>query len=620
MVQGHVVDFEGTVTSVVVTVDGGPSRLASRLAVPVSEGVSRWSWGLTFDDHELPAGDLRFVASVIDSSGLIEVLPAVTLAAASRPSPGMLRGALELPVDDRVAAGEAVMVAGWVADAGEVDRIEVVVDGDRQLARMFCIAPPPMAASAGLRRPIGFDHLVAFDDLPRDTHHSVAVEAVGRSGRTPLGDRRLVMVPGLSVSTDPDQLWLAALSGRVSMAASRLIPGDGLNLLVMTEDLGAGDPQQWLFHLLSHVLADWDVSCTILATADGVLRGPIEEAGARVHLIGPLPRSAARYESALREIVDRMVDDGTNMVLVNGASTFIGVDAAERCHLPSVYVHHGRRLGSSWSEVPDGGALDAHVTARWKSAMDAASAFGVMTGTGPPATDRSDVDRVIRTGVGVPSDLQRAVTVNEREALRRRHGYLPHHRVLVSPGPVSPDGGQTAIVLAFARIADVNPGANLLLLGRSDGGYTAAVEAMVQSLGLAGRVRLVEDTAEVGVWWTLADGLVSATDADTMSRSIAEAVVHRVPVLTVGTGATPSWIRDAETGWVVAVDDIGALAEGMQRLLGADLGSQERMVQQALDHLAVEVEGGGYPETYRRLLRGLVKEPGASPRWLVDGA
>jgi glycosyltransferase involved in cell wall biosynthesis len=55
---------------------------------------------------------------------------------------------------------------------------------------------------------------------------------------------------------------------------------------------------------------------------------------------------------------------------------------------------------------------------------------------------------------------------------------------------------------------------------------------------------------------------------------IAEAMAVGVPVVATRTGGVPSLVADGETGWLVHVGDVAALADRLVRILGDDASTQ----------------------------------------------
>ena len=592
----------------------------------------------------IAAGEVSLGAFVVGHSGLAEALdghqftilddePSETEPTESgggargrAPDSLSISGWIDHPVDGQVERGGLVEVTGWVLPARAVDRVEVTIDdGDPEPARPFCVPRYDLVEHFDDPTAVlgGFSHLVDVGHLDTGRHCAVHVEAVGPGGRVVLGDREVEIGPVAREPDFEDRSWSAALASRADLAAMACVPSDGVNLVVVTHDLGRGGAQLWLHEILRVFLQDDQVQCTVIAPADGSLRAELESLGARVHLMGEFPWTAGAYESKIRELVQLVSSDGCNIALANTTAALIGVDLATRCGIPSVWaIHDHLTTNEFWSGACGRDTVDAHVRERGQSALRDASAVCFVSDATrrlyapSPASPPDDRFVVVDYGVSL-AEVEHRRTTLDRAALRAAHGFEPGDQVLLCTATVEPRKAQSNLVLAFARLAERHPEAQLVLVGATDAPYARATVRLADSLGLGRRVRMVPLTDDVGPWYVMADGFVLASDVESLPRSIIEAMAYDVPVVATDAGGVREIVRNGETGILCATRDVGALTAAIDQLLSLERGARTAMADRAASLVRSQRDMGGYTHAFADLLRGLAKEPGARPGLLL---
>jgi glycosyltransferase involved in cell wall biosynthesis len=144
------------------------------------------------------------------------------------------------------------------------------------------------------------------------------------------------------------------------------------------------------------------------------------------------------------------------------------------------------------------------------------------------------------------------------------------------PGRVLYVGGITRgkrlldLVEALAQVRPRAPGVQLRVAGPAgDGEYAARVGARIRELGLGSSVellgglpveRLVEEYRRASLF-------VLPSGQETSPMVIGEAMAVGVPVVATRTGGIPYLVQDGETGWLVDVGDVAALADRVAQVL-----------------------------------------------------
>jgi glycosyltransferase involved in cell wall biosynthesis len=217
-------------------------------------------------------------------------------------------------------------------------------------------------------------------------------------------------------------------------------------------------------------------------------------------------------------------------------------------------------------------------------------------------------------------------TAGIRDSFAESYGDRPRVRVVpngcdppAGPFPGLPDGepevlyagqlypwkGVDVLVEAFARV----PRGRLVILGGIEGERdTARVRALVDRLGLAGRVDMPGLVPQARVADALARATVVAvpflrtamTERHTSPLKAFEAMAAGRAIVASDLPSTREVLRHGQTAWLVAPGDPDALAEGLRRLL------EDRALALALARAAFEAAPAyGWPARARALVEVL---------------
>lgn len=123
---------------------------------------------------------------------------------------------------------------------------------------------------------------------------------------------------------------------------------------------------------------------------------------------------------------------------------------------------------------------------------------------------------------------------------------------------------------AISALARIPMPAHLLVLG--EGREHQALQALAQTLGVAGRVHFLGFIPHPLSWVSACDAVVLASESEGMPRVLLEAMLLGKPIIASDVPGSRDVVAQGETGWLYPYRDVERLAE----YLGATLGASDR--------------------------------------------
>ncbi len=491
------------------------------------------------------------------------------------------RGAPEVPTGrlDHPTPGtefeDAVVLSGWVAFAGgPTARVEAWLDevplGRARLGlRRDDVAAVSAAPDAGVA---GFELRAGRDVLgEQGGGTTLRVVATSLAGERHEFEPVPVVLPAATLSAP------APVPTAPSRAVSTPGGGRGRRVLAFSNVLYHGGASLYLFDLLREAHRQGRIEPTVISAADGALREELEALGIEVHVSSPPSlESLVPYLDRVEELAAWATPRDFELVLVNTTSghTAIGGALAARLGLPAIWtIHESFELSELW------GGLGADVRARAESDL-AAAGLAIFEAEGTRQMYRHVLDQ--RRSLTLPYGLDREPIERLRAgfdptAARAEAGVPAGADLVVCVGSVEPRKAQVPLAIAFEQVAAEFPDAHLVFVGVDERPPSRVLAERVEASPLRDRFHLVGVSDQIQSWYGIADVFVSASDVESLPRSVLEAMAWGTPVLATAVFGLPELISDGETGWLCAERDVEQLAAGLRRALGADPAERERI-------------------------------------------
>ena len=163
----------------------------------------------------------------------------------------------------------------------------------------------------------------------------------------------------------------------------------------------------------------------------------------------------------------------------------------------------------------------------------------------------------------IPNGISAAAPA-DRGAARAALGLAPADVAVLTVASLTPAKAQDVLIEAFATVARTAPGARLFLAG--DGPLRGKLEEQARRLGLEGRARFLGVRQDVPALFAAADLFVLSSVREGLSLSLLEAMRAGRAAVVTGVGGNGEAVVPGETGLVVPVGDVAALARALAGL------------------------------------------------------
>jgi len=168
--------------------------------------------------------------------------------------------------------------------------------------------------------------------------------------------------------------------------------------------------------------------------------------------------------------------------------------------------------------------------------------------------------------VTIPNGSSPLRTTRSRAETRAALGLGDEDVAILSIGSLTARKSHDLLLEAFARVLERRPNLRLLIAG--EGEYRPEVERVRTRLGLETRATLLGLRDDVPDLLTASDVLAQASRREGLSIAALEAMSAGLPIVATAVGGTREAVVDGETGRLVPIGDVEALAAGLDEVCG----------------------------------------------------
>jgi D-inositol-3-phosphate glycosyltransferase len=501
--------------------------------------------------------------------------------------------------------GPLLDVSGWVLfpDAPTA-KVEVSLSG-RALGRARLGHPrpdvrrhwnPDHARSSGFRITAG----LAEAGIPAG-RAKLEVVAVSLTGEC-------LQLDPVTVEVDPDQPKKPAQMPPPALRTPHQESSTRPHVLVVTHQLNLGGAQLYLLDLLKEMVRNDLASFTVLSALDGTVRKDVEALGIPVHISSLIPYDdLSSHVGRLEELLCWMEGREFDAVFVNTATLLSspGAEAAEVLGLPVLWaIHESFPPSLLWEGVAP------EVEERIVAAMrHSAALIFEAEATQHIYEPIVGAERCLTVPYGLDLEpIDAARRAFDPAAARRDEGIPEEAEVVVCVGTIEPRKAQLTLEQAFNVVAPQHPNAYLVFVGGRDDLDSEYLKEAIEHSPVRERMRLVPVTPDVARWYGIADLLVSASDVESLPKTVLEAMAWETPVLATDVFGLPELITDGETGWLCEPRDLGSLADGLERALTSTPEERRQIGRRSRELVQERHSLPKYAQEISKLLRDAVGE------------
>jgi glycosyltransferase involved in cell wall biosynthesis len=199
---------------------------------------------------------------------------------------------------------------------------------------------------------------------------------------------------------------------------------------------------------------------------------------------------------------------------------------------------------------------------------------------------------------------QDPVSARYREKVRLQTGTPLNAITVVFVGSLSREKRVDRLLKAVKKERAILPDGNLHLWILGDGPLRPVLESEVSALGLKDIVRFLGMQERVSDYMHAADLLALSSDTEGLPGVVLEAGACGLPVVATNVGGVTECIKDSETGYVVAPEDVNSFVDRITRLaannaLRTEMGSRARAFVES--NFLLEVSAEKFIEFYKEV-------------------
>ena len=166
-------------------------------------------------------------------------------------------------------------------------------------------------------------------------------------------------------------------------------------------------------------------------------------------------------------------------------------------------------------------------------------------------------------------------------AARTALGVAGHVPLIVSVGHLVVRKRHHVLIEAFARLRQRHPDAQLAIIGAVafEPDYPERLRRLAGELRVADSVQFVGNLPQPQVvqWLRAADAFALGTEREGCCNAVLEALACGLPVVTTPAGDNTWFVRDGVNGFIVPVDDAGAMEAALARTLARGDWDRQRI-------------------------------------------
>lgn len=344
----------------------------------------------------------------------------------------------------------------------------------------------------------------------------------------------------------------------------------GLSICIFSHSAGLSGAERSLLQLVTELIRDHGILCTVVLPAEGPLKKRLEEVGAATLIAGyswwcipprapdvsPGPTMSAASRVLIEDLLPVLEKINPDVFLTNTMTIPWGAVAAALLGKPHVWFvrefgdeDHGLKFFFPVSDIRRFIKDSSNLVLTNSDAVRAS-----LAGDSPGANIMT-----VYMDIEVPSTVAAADGAHYFQRSTAT-------KLLILGGVVEGKGQEDAI-LAVAELTARGHDVELLIVGQREQGYFEKLQAIVDERGLGTHVRFENFQDDPYPVIAAADVVLVCSRKEAFGRTALEAMLLGKPVIASNAGGLPEIVSDGITGFLYRPGDVGELANKIQQLI-----------------------------------------------------
>ncbi|CED70309.1 putative glycosyl transferase, family 2 [Aliivibrio wodanis] len=330
-----------------------------------------------------------------------------------------------------------------------------------------------------------------------------------------------------------------------------------------------------------------ELSPIFISEKEGVLEQHIIDLGFEVLIIpdGLVGNLVGDYTNAIHEIKAWLQKQNIDLLVANTVLNFWGVDAAERAGIPSLWIIHESEPPFShisfWCESAKLAAFKA-LDKAYQVIFVSEATKGLYQSIAP----KQNLSVVYN---GLDQSILKSRFVLSKEDARKELDVKVDETYTVLIGTVCERKGQLDFVKALHHLYQFSENMDIgrfAIVGDRASPYSDKLHQLYDSLpiGLQERIDIIEETRDVGLYFSAADIFVCTSYLESFPRVIQEAMYCELAIVTTPVFGIKEQVKDGVSAYFYKPKDHLELSHRLSTLI-ADPSERQRLGKNAKLHL-----------------------------------
>lgn len=329
-----------------------------------------------------------------------------------------------------------------------------------------------------------------------------------------------------------------------------------------------------LFDLLTGIRKTGAIDLIVLSPRDGPLAEEYAREGVQVELIAPPPVGCSEesFDALTSRVARRLQHLDADLVIANTVPMFVGIDAATRAGLPSIWCQHESEPWQTYFDAETPGVRARAFAAFSQPYRVTYVADATRRGWAPLHLRHNAV--TIRHGIP-PERLTEELGRWTRERAREQLGVGDDRIVLILMGTVCARKGQIDLAAALAGLdADIRRRLAVFIVGAHvEPSYLKRLKAELAQLGpdVSAWVTVTGAVPDMTLYYAAADISVCTSRIESAPRVLVESMAFGLPIISTPVFGIPEILDFGQNALSYPPGDATALAEAIKRLVNDDV-------------------------------------------------